>query len=301
MYNEERKQEFLRYIKEDLKLTTQSFKSVFKKTEQYEELYSKDLCDFVYAEISKLLSVFSVSSVNALRKNISILRKYTDWCCSCNLSIDNINHYDEINCDIEGLKIYINKERSICPDREQVLKDISKLRNSSDRFLVLALFEGVRTEQVGELLRVKIDKLQGNILTFENGQKRILSNTLVKLAKESSEAIEYISLTGNATPLNMEGNIVNSRKNTSNNSMQSLNRRMGDKLEALRRETGATYLTSPRLNTAGIVNELKTIINKYNISQDEVFNDKYLEMISPNYSLTHMPKSVLRSKYKIYL
>ena len=301
MYNEERKQEFLRYIKEDLKLTTQSFKSVFKKTEQYEELYNKDLCDFVHTEISKLLSVFSVSSVSALRKNISILRKYTDWCCSCNLSIDNINHYDEIDGSIEGLKRYVNKERSICPDREQVLKDISKLRNSSDRFLILALFEGVRTEQVGELLRVKIDKLQGNVLTFENGEKRILSNTLVKLAKESSEAIEYISLTGNATPLDMEGNIVNSRKNTSNNSMQSLNRRMGDRLEILRRETGATYLTSPRLNTAGIVNELKTIINKYNISKDEVFNDKYLEMISPNYSLIHMSKSVLRSKYKIYL
>ena len=48
--------------------------------------------------------------------------------------------------EIESLQKYLNKERAVCPSREQVLKDISKIRNYSDKFLILALFEGVRTE-----------------------------------------------------------------------------------------------------------------------------------------------------------
>ena len=48
----------------------------------------------------------------------------------------------------------------MCPSREQVLKDISKIRNYSDKFLILALFEGVRTEAPGELLRAKISNLK---------------------------------------------------------------------------------------------------------------------------------------------
>lgn len=107
--------------------------------------------------------------------------------------------------DIENLEKYLNKERSVCPSREQVLKDISKIRNCSDKFLILALFEGVRTEAPGELLRVKISKLNGNILTFENGEEKILSEKLVALAKASSEETEYISATGTASALVWKG------------------------------------------------------------------------------------------------
>ena len=151
MYNEERKKEYLRHVVEDLGQTPQSAKALFNKTKDYEDLLNKDLCDFTFSEIDKLLSTFAASSINALRKNISVLRKYADWCCSCNISIDNINHYDEINMEIESLQKYLNKERAVCPSREQVLKDISKIRNYSDKFLILALFEGVRTEAPGEL------------------------------------------------------------------------------------------------------------------------------------------------------
>ena len=100
MYNEERKKEYLRHVVEDLGQTPQSAKALFNKTEDYEDLLNKDLCDFTFSEIDKLLSTFAASSINALRKNISVLRKYADWCCSCNISIDNINHYDEINMEI---------------------------------------------------------------------------------------------------------------------------------------------------------------------------------------------------------
>lgn len=301
MYNKERKQEYLRHMVEDLGRTSQSSSALFNKTEDYEKLFNKDLCDFTFPEIDKLLSVFSVSSINALRKNISVLRKYTDWCCSCNLSIDNINHYDEINMDIENLQKYLNKERSVCPSREQVLKDISKIRNCSDKFLILALFEGVRTEAPGELLRVKIDKLNGNILTFENGEEKILSEKLVALAKISSEETEYISATGTASALSMEGNIVNSRKNARNDSLEALNLRLTNRLIVLRKKLDIPYLTIPRLYTAGIVEQFREIMEKYNVSKEEIFEEKYVEMVNSNYNISSYAKRVLKSKFYNYL
>lgn len=276
MYNEERKKEYLRHIVEDLGQTPQSAKALFNKTEDYEDLLNKDLCDFTFSEIDKLLSTFAASSINALRKNISVLRKYADWCCSCNISIDNINHYDEINMEIESLQKYLNKERSVCPSREQVLKDISKIRNCSDKFLILALFEGVRTEAPGELLRAKISKLNGNILTFENGEEKTLSETLVDLAKVSSQEEEYISFTGTASLLSMKGNIVNSRNNI-------------------------PYLTIPRLYTAGIVEQFREIMKKYNVSKEDIFESQYVEMVSSNYNISSYGKGTLKNKFYSYL
>lgn len=300
MFNEERKQEFLRYIR-SIGQSNLGFITLFKKTEQYESLYQKDLCDFVYAEIDKLFSALAASSTGALTKNISYLRTYTDWCCSYSLSIDNINHYDEINTSIDNLKKYLNKESSICPTREKILEDLLAMKNYSDKFLILALFEGVRTEDVGELLRAKISKLEGNVLTFENGEKRVLSNTLVKFAEYSATEEMYVSISGSTTRLAMGGNIINSRMNTSKNSMESLNRRIKDRLGVLRRGCSIPYLTVPRLNTAGAVCELKNIIQKYDISPSEVFDKKYLAMVNPNYQLEHMNRTVMKHKFYCYL
>lgn len=301
MYNEERKQEYLRYVNQDLEKTTINIEILFKKTEQYEELFNKDLCDFVFTEIDRLLPVFLASSVSALRKNISIMKKYTNWCCSCNLSIDNINHYDEIDSTSDGLKKYLNKESSICPTRDQVLQDISKLRNYSDKFLILALFEGVRTKDVGELLRVKKSKLKGNILTFENGEERILSPLLVDFAEKSSEEEEYISLNGTASLLSMDGNIVNSRKNVRYNSIEALNKRVTDRLIAIRRQLNIPYLTTPRLNAAGIANELRNIMEESNISKTEVIKEEYLKMVNPNYGVTTHMTATIKNLCRYYL
>ncbi len=301
MYNEERKQEYMRYIVEDLGQTTQSITALFRKTEDYEKLLNKDLCDFTFSEIDKLLSAFSASSVNAIRKNISVLRKYTDWCCSCNISIDNINHYDEINMNVENLQKYLNKESSVCPDRSQILTDISKFKNNSDKFLILALFEGVRTEEAGELFQAKISKLNGNILTFENGEKRVLSKELIELAIASSQEEEYISFTGAALALKMEGNIVNSRNNVRSNIMENLNLRLTNRLIALRREMNMPYLTIPRLYTAGIVDQFRRIMKKYGVSKEEIFEEQYVKMVSSNYGINSYSKRILKSKFYNYL
>ena len=165
----------------------------------------------------------------------------------------------------------------------------------------MALFEGVRTEEVGELLRVKISKLNGNILTFENGEKRILSEELVELARASSQEEEYISSTGNVTSLNMEGNIVNSRKNIRSNTLEALNLRLTSRLIVLRKEENIPYLTIPRLYTAGIVEQLKDIMEKYGVSKETIFEEQYIKKVNSNYNINGYTKKALRIKYYNYL
>ena len=182
-----------------------------------------------------------------------------------------------------------------------LLTDISKFKNNSDKFLILALFEGVRTEEAGELFQAKISKLNGNILTFENGEKRVLSKELIELAIASSQEEEYISFTGAALALKMEGNIVNSRNNVRSNIMENLNLRLTNRLIALRREMNMPYLTIPRLYTAGIVDQFRRIMKKYGVSKEEIFEEQYVKMVSSNYGINSYSKRILKSKFYNYL
>ena len=143
--------------------------------------------------------------------------------------------------------------------------------------------------------------MNGNILTFENGEEKILSEKLVALAKISSEETEYISATGTASALSMEGNIVNSRKNARNDSLEALNLRLTNRLIVLRKKLNIPYLTIPRLYTAGIVEQFREIMEKYNVSKEEIFEEKYVEMVNSNYNMSSYAKRVLKSKFYNYL
>lgn len=70
-----------------------------------------------------------------------------------------------------------------------------------------------------------------------------MSETLVDLAKTSSQEEEYISATGTASLLGMKGNIVNSRNNTRSDSLEALNIRLTNRLITLRKELNIPYLT----------------------------------------------------------
>ena len=94
MYNKERK---IAYLKSLEGITVDdyivSITSLFNKTEKYEELFGKDLCDFSHQDIASMYSMFEYGSVDIYSGVNSNLKKYTAWCMNQMIVKDFTNHY----------------------------------------------------------------------------------------------------------------------------------------------------------------------------------------------------------------
>lgn len=313
-YNEERKKTYFQYLEDCTPGSTKSIVSIFKKTAKIEEQWNKDVCDFTIDEINKVLSSFNASSRNALSKNASILRTYAEWCCANKLSIDNINHYNEIT--INSLDKYVNKKKAYIVSKEELYQFIQRLRNMSDRFLILALFEGIGDESIGELLQVELKDIDEDnmMITMPSGKKKIISQDLLNLAIESSNEEYYISEGGDfESPLLKEGKIVNSRVNTRKDSLEALELRLVRRLGKIREENSVSWLTIPKIQKAGVIDDFQVVMKKCGVTKEQVFESeraksdkdiKYSDIISmtnPNYELRKYKKFEVKNKLYEYL
>ncbi len=172
MYNAERKETYFAELEKRNPGSSMVVKYIFNTVSQAEELFEKDICDFTLDEINKVLGMFNAMSSNSLSKNFSILKKYCDWCCYNKLSVDNINHFTEF--DTSNLSLYVNKYLSALISREDLCSLCKDMFNASDRFLSLALFEGVYEDSIGELLMLTLKNIDPGtrIVTFPSGAKK---------------------------------------------------------------------------------------------------------------------------------
>lgn len=307
MYNQDRKNEYFNYV-ERMHGSVISRKYIFSSLASIEETWGKDICDFTLPEILMVMATFNSSSRGALIKNLSILKTYTDWCCMNKLSIDNINHYEEV--DASKLDIYVNKITSKIVSREELYTIMQQFLNKSDQFIVLALFEGVRTLELGELMMLKVSDIdaQTRTITFPNNTKRLMSKKLYELAIESSEEDEYVTVAEDGDlfrcKLLCDGYIVNSRANSKHRDVKAYERRISDRLRKLRILFEIPYITVPRLKMSGLVEEYNNVLDKYNITKEELFGqnyEQYIKSINPNYDLADLRKNDIKARIYSYI
>lgn len=305
LYNQERKEAYLAFLDgKNIEALMRNNKNIFENTSTVEENWEKDVCDFTLAEIQQLLPYFNASSDSALRRIISILKTYTDWCCVNRLSIDNINHYIELNTSIGQLDKYLNPVSSKYMTREELLNICQKFYNNSDRFIVLALFEGVRDADLSSLMYITIQDIdkENLTITFKSGVKKNISYTLYTYAVSSHAETEYISAdTMYASNLTKDDRIIHSRTNTKSDAEKLLERRLFVRLQKLRDFYNAPFLTASKLRASGICNEIYGVMEKHNISQEEFFGEKYqmyVREINSNYNVQNEPKWTLKMKFK---
>lgn len=310
-YNEERKREYFNYVNRVNPDASKPIIYLFKYAAPIEEAWGKDLCDFTLTEIEKVMSTFGAPTKFALAKNLSIYKSYTTWCCNNKLSIDNINHYEELGMD--DLEPYVNSVKDRIFSEKDINLVLNKLINDSDRFLVLALFEGVRPANCGELLLISLNDIDKDtkIVTFPSGTKKKMSSRLYELAvQSSSEEVYYSYKDGQetfASALQDNGMIVKPRTNSRNNDIPHVNKRINDKFVTLRRTYNEPDLVYSKLRISGIICQLKKIMDYYNIDRDTLFNDSEyyntcINMASlSNYELYDIPKSSVKTKVYRFL
>lgn len=196
MYNEELKQRYINYKESSVTIAKDYLFRLFRDSEPYENRKNKDISNFSAFEIKEFYQMLNRTSVESLSVMNSILSQYTNWCQMQNLVTDNQNHFLEISRDnyAECVNtLYV--EKSIL-SRQRVLDMTIGLENYCDKFVLLALFEGISGKEYKDLWKIHYSDINTEMqtITLDSGRTIQISSQLINYAYESGKATEYYAV-----------------------------------------------------------------------------------------------------------
>lgn len=178
MYNEERKQEYLKYKGQDY------LKHLFIDSEQYEQDMGKDLCDMETSEVLHYLIRYDgYRTFEDKRRQIS---NYTEWCV--------IKGYTAINWisskvlpNKELRTIYLSAKEDFYISRECFGEYLRKLQESSYGIYIAAVFyciyEGIAGKGFYNLANMRVSDIdmERKRVTLADGRCRTIPDELAKM------------------------------------------------------------------------------------------------------------------------
>ena len=193
--------------------TAKSNMFVLKPVDEFEVATGKSVYNFSYEEAQELLAAkFRNTSLGSIAKNISVIRKYIDFCMSKGLVSHNENRFDIFNKEAmeDFLSDNVLKYKYIT--HEELTTYQQKLVNAQDKCMLELFYCGVRGRtQKGatleELLNLKIDPssaaVKNNVLELvkNNGDSRLItvSPETMALVLETYYQEYYITNNGDDT------------------------------------------------------------------------------------------------------
>lgn len=304
MYNEELKKEFIKYKNDNATHSPFFIENLFNQTEPFEEERDKDLCNFTVKEIIEFYKFKgSVSDVSLANIN-GMFKKYTQFCIEKGMSIDNQNHFLEITDQILQDEC-INKAmlKRMIVTRQELLSSLYKFSNPSDRFLLLALFEGMWGKDYSEILDLNIADFEGNMVHLSSGRTIPVSDILIQYAKESAEKTEYTNAsTGRTWKLYGEYGQVIKRRNGGEVKKENRGRVLYQRLYKLTAEMDVSNnITARYIRNSGQIDMFKRKAKEKDISViDAIYDNEIFDEVSYIYGKINSRKNFI-NKFKEYL
>lgn len=204
MYNEELKQGFIQtMVKTGINKTIETAATqYFKQAEPVEETMNKDLCDFNINEILGLLKHFCTPSMETLMMGVSMFRRYTYYCIEQNIVQDGLNHYEEVTNEmyLDCVNRSLSEDKII--SREDLMRQVNFLDNPVEKFVLLAVFEGLGGTGCMDLVDIKLEQFKNNKVTLRSGRVLTVPKELIEIAEESAN--EYFYYPPNVTNVKYE-------------------------------------------------------------------------------------------------
>ena len=200
MYNEKVKLEYIEIANERNATSSVILNRYFNKTAYYENLWSKDLCNWNISEIMLYYQSLFCRTGETLCNINSQFKMYTQYCMGQGLVIDGMNHFSELD-ETTIFDKCVNTaafENSIITRDELLyrLKEMKKLEgvfyNPVNAMLVLALFEGISGDAKVEIENLKVEDLEGDIIHLCTGRKFKISKELIKYMEEAQDTYKYL-------------------------------------------------------------------------------------------------------------
>lgn len=307
MYNEERKKRYIKIKEDAVTLPYRSLELLFEKTEPFEEKNGRDVCEWTTQEIMEYYKYRDAYSLSSLVVCNSNLTQYTNWCLTETLVPDGQNHYQEIRPDM--LESCVNKEflSKLIISREDIIRIIDELSNYTDRYMMLAFFEGICGIRYSEMVNAIIDDIDGDMISLCSGRVIPISDKLKEIAgfAAAEESYQTYGPSGKCikySDLNPSGAIFKVVKK---------NRPIADdssmvQIVCRRFVKAVDYLGLPKRMTiknmilSGKINFIKEIMEREGKSIEEVIIDNRDE-INARYNIDQIKSSaVFLRKYRQY-
>lgn len=307
MYNEERKKRYIKIKEDAVTLPYRSLELLFEKTEPFEEKNGRDVCEWTTQEIMEYYKYRDAYSLSSLVVCNSNLTQYTNWCLTETLVPDGQNHYQEIRPDM--LESCVNKEflSKLIISREDIVRIIDELLNYTDRYMMLAFFEGICGIRYSEMVNATIDDIDGDVISLCSGRVIPISDKLKEIAEfaVAEESYQTYGPSGKCikySDLNPSGAIFKVVKK---------NRPIADdssmvQIVCRRFVKAVDYLGLPKRMTiknmilSGKINFIKEIMGREGKSIEEVIIDNRDE-INARYNIDQIKSSaVFLRKYRQY-
>lgn len=305
MYNEELKKQF---IKDDV--TNKNFDKFmtryFKTIEKYEEEYDKDLSNFNIQEIENYFMGLSTSSYERCQNIKSQFIKYSQYCQERNMIEDNQIHWQEVDSDFLKRTINIGKLQSQYVTRTQLLKDLNRLNNVSDIFIILAIFEGICGNRYKDFYHLSLDQFEikdGKAFVKLQDKTLEISNKLYDLAIESANCYERIPNNISArrySRLNAEDPWVIKRAANSVVDTEAANfHNVSLRLTHLKRHFGLPYCTQTALANSGRLDYLYRLTKSEKKDVTVVFKEHF-EDITKIYGRIQVKGDLIEKYNELY-
>lgn len=260
------KEEFFNY-KQLNESVVKGYNMLFNKVSKLENELDKDLKDFNYEELLEVLQLFKSKSYNSMFTKWSLLKLYLE-------SYGNEDVKMITNSEIEkNIQTVENSNRFI--KREEFYSEINKLRNPSDKAILLLLFEGVMGTGYKELLNLKVEqidtvkgevKLDGRVIELDEVGKDILIATINQkeyLLDDSSFNLNkkyYFKLNSKSPYLIKSKPTVNTKDGMSPLGVEGVK----SKISRLFASMNLEFVTGQSLVYSGIIEKLLKYENEHN-------------------------------------
>lgn len=303
MYNQQIKEEFINYYCSTIKANINTIKGIFANSKKIEEKLSKDLCCFDKDDILILFSSYKTGwdTLNTLR---SLFISYTYFCFKkgyikkINMAYDNLTPDELHKCiDLETLS---NKIIT----KEKLYECINKLENPCDKFVLEAIYTGIRGHRTKELKNIKLKDINTNDNTIKiyTGETIKCSNTLIRNAIFSINEYSYISLSKNTVMPLWGDTVIKNLNQVRKDTDEAWQKRIDLKISTLSKYLNV-YFTTKSLYDSGYINCINERAKIHNQTGIEyLLNNKedYEKYVLRNYRTKRVVSSVIR-KYGEFL
>ena len=200
MYNPKVKKEYIKYNPNNNHQFEKIMTNYFDRAEETEKRLKKDLAQFTSAEIMAMYKEMLTPSFSMLVVINNQFLNYTSWYMREVENIDNQNHYMEMRDDILSQCVSYAAAQENILTREALLDMIKNFANPYEQFLYLALFEGIKGEQMSDFfdLSMKDFNRKTYYVSLPN-RKLFISHELYNYAEQSSDEYVIYNIMGEAT------------------------------------------------------------------------------------------------------
>lgn len=191
MYNHDAKTTYIKELEDTNRNLKEQMTWAFNRSDEYEERYGKDLCEFTLEEIVSMYKEFSGTSLTYLIILNGEYKRYTNYMILRGVVPDSQNHFAEVSEKILMSCLNTRLFKNKIVTREELMKIINEFLNYGDKFLILGLFEGVYGKGYEDFWNLTWDDFDGNKVKLASGRTLEVSNELVNFAYEASQQFEY--------------------------------------------------------------------------------------------------------------